>query len=196
MLLTDSLKKTCRTSGIAPMSRKKLGILDGFCECLTWRMDEDRLPWYVNTFNLSCSLTSKPVFIEAFSRKQQTIFAGPPFGKQHFWGTSVRPRLSLHAAALPPRPTCKVCILKTSLWKIWVRCLVFWNFYQLPVASTDCMLRRAGEVEGPRRSSQWRSVRGSSPHLQQGHRPSYRNSSFLQRTTIHLEHVQRHECIV
>ena len=37
-------------------------------------------------------------------------------------------RFPLHAAALPPRPTCKVCFSKNFLWKTSIGCLVFETF--------------------------------------------------------------------
>ena len=37
-------------------------------------------------------------------------------------------RFPLHAAALPPRPTCKVCFSKNFLWETSIGCLVFETF--------------------------------------------------------------------
>ena len=100
-------------------------------------------------------------------------------------------RLPLYAAAFSPRPTCKVCFLKTFLWKIWIGCLVFETF-------VNGLLRALTVAQG-RQSRRHQRKRPMTPSI--GVRPRSSNKdparhivilSFLRRTAIHL--VQRHEC--
>ena len=69
-------------------------------------------------------------------------------------------RLPLYAAAFSPRPTCKVCFLKTFLWEIWIGCLVFGAF-------VNDLLRALTVVAQGRQSRQRK--RPTTPSTGRGH---------------------------
>ena len=70
-------------------------------------------------------------------------------------------RLPLYAAAFSPRPTCKVCFLKTFLWKIWIGCLVFETF-------VNDLLRALTVAQG-RQSRRHQRKRPTTPSTGCGH---------------------------
>ena len=78
-------------------------------------------------------------------------------------------RLPLYGAAFSPRPTCKVCFLKTFLWKIWIGCLVFETFVN--------NLLRALTVAQGRQSRRQRRKRPTTPSTGCGHAAPTRSAT-------------------
>ena len=123
--------------------------------------------------------------VQAYSLRSDTAL------RQEIGAAACCLRLPLYAAAFSPRPTCKVCFLKTFLWKIWIGCLVFETF-------VNDLLRALTVAQG-RQSRRHQRKRPTTLSTGCGHAAPIRTlpviSQFFpsyRRTTIHL--VQRHEC--